>query len=99
MSTKSDSSHAENTETKVTVHIIMRSSSGTILKIRSYIDGQKMEKTYTRLQPFSRFGAMDIALLDQFLLSLRRTLRDTNLKNDLDRIVKAIMADESQNLR
>ena len=96
MTLKLDTSPAESTETSLTVHIITRSSSGMILKIRNSIPGQKTEKTYIRLTHSTTYGDTDTQLLEMFLSSLRRMLRDTNSRKSLVSELTRIMVREKK---
>ena len=77
MTTESSFSDVENTETKLSVHIITSSSSGTVLRIRNSIPGRKTNKLYIRLNGSHPYGTEDIALLELFLSNLQRMLQDT----------------------
>lgn len=91
MTTEYLTSCAENTETKLSVHIITQSSSGTILMIRNRINGQKTEKSYIRLTRQTAFGPTDMSLLEMFLSTLLRMSQDTASRKELARALISII--------
>lgn len=95
MTNESNFSAVENTETRLSVHIITSSSSATILKIRNTIPGQKTDKVYIRLNGSHPYGKEDTVLLEMFLSNLLRMLRDTPSRKSLVSALKLIIAERN----